>query len=650
MTSNEKISIRNQGERQDIAHDPVARGPIGVDLFFVGTGADTDLPADIIDNPKLLEQAAKRRELYTNLRGYFSKVPDVRMEAAQAVSQGLVSDQEMDGIYRNLTEFLREDANNGRILLYLPSELLPDYSTLHTPQQSDTRETFRKLYSDAWVRLLFESDIRANFVDGDVLEPGMGAPVRVRKAAHLLPDILEKNIIDARIVVDLLDISREDELLTSLTEGAMAARGRNVIDDYTWRQILALAKEKPIMENVLQSANLHAADGRVKEASLNQLTLQLDDEISEIEKHYADTRLTISPERIRWERGVRIDEAIDRVALSLRDKLLIGTELEAHEIERATVGTTVDMQIAAIRGSMLAGERMQTLRGDSAAREFTKRLSLFFRELWNGSDAVKEAVAVTLRHWEVMGIADTVLSRDLGIRVPDLAAPQAVEPDEFVSTDAEYLSDASRKIASNAELSKYVFPVILAFGSRLKGYAGDGADFDAALFIKPGTPVGMRTEILEQLRLDIPELSGIDKLLEFWMQNVNGRYVLQTEPGDADTLVGAEQIHMVLGGVWAGEQSDVQKLKGDIVAGYLHIKNLKERKTVMRYTYLRQLELDMLQFRLMHKGYRKFYPDRRSEAAPDSDLIDWKSDYWDPGYRRVASLLFLSRVFLPDLS
>ena len=40
----------------------------------------------------------------------------------------------------------------------------------------------------------------------------------------------------------------------------------------------------------------------------------------------------------------------------------------------------------------------------------------------------------------------------------------------------------------------------------------------------------------------------------------------------------------------------------------------------------------------------------KKQGTKNSDLIDWKSDYWDPGYRRIATKLFLSRVFLPDLS
>jgi hypothetical protein len=53
----------------------------------------------------------------------------------------------------------------------------------------------------------------------------------------------------------------------------------------------------------------------------------------------------------------------------------------------------------------------------------------------------------------------------------------------------------------------------------------------------------------------------------------------------------------------------------------------------------------------MHKGYRKNYPANKEEKLVYGDLIDFGSDFWDQGYREVATQLFLRKVFLPpDLS
>jgi hypothetical protein len=60
--------------------------------------------------------------------------------------------------------------------------------------------------------------------------------------------------------------------------------------------------------------------------------------------------------------------------------------------------------------------------------------------------------------------------------------------------------------------------------------------------------------------------------------------------------------------------------------------------------------MDNLQYRLMHKGYDIFKPSKRIAGSEHSALIDWNSAFWDEGYRRIATLGFLSKVFLPDLS
>ena len=71
-----------------------------------------------------------------------------------------------------------------------------------------------------------------------------------------------------------------------------------------------------------------------------------------------------------------------------------------------------------------------------------------------------------------------------------------------------------------------------------------------------------------------------------------------------------------------------------------------------RINWLRQLELEALQYRLMHKGYSRFYPLNamaETTKTQNSFLIDSESAFWDSGYRRLATKLFISRVFLPAI-
>jgi hypothetical protein len=68
-----------------------------------------------------------------------------------------------------------------------------------------------------------------------------------------------------------------------------------------------------------------------------------------------------------------------------------------------------------------------------------------------------------------------------------------------------------------------------------------------------------------------------------------------------------------------------------------------------RMVWLGELERDVLQYRLMHKGYRRFFPPRGGIDRFRAQGLDPESVFWDSGYRRLATKLFVSRVFLPQL-
>ncbi len=52
----------------------------------------------------------------------------------------------------------------------------------------------------------------------------------------------------------------------------------------------------------------------------------------------------------------------------------------------------------------------------------------------------------------------------------------------------------------------------------------------------------------------------------------------------------------------------------------------------------------------MHKGYRHFFPKKGNLETEHSDNVDSDSAFYDSGYRRLATQLFINRVFLPQLS
>lgn len=103
---------------------------------------------------------------------------------------------------------LLDNPEQERIALFLPFESLPA-----ADEQSDEAQRFRRSYLSALSDLLRVQDVRANFVDGDVLEVDArpGDPERVIKAAHLIPWLVQSGMLQES---DIIMLARdEDELL-----------------------------------------------------------------------------------------------------------------------------------------------------------------------------------------------------------------------------------------------------------------------------------------------------------------------------------------------------------------------------------------------------------------------------------------------------
>lgn len=635
--------------------------PAGVDLFLSGTGEENFLPNEVASNLKLLEEAAQRRKLSGGIGRIFEQMDDLDLSVDEALKKGLIKSEELAGIYQELTEFIGTDDNHDRIILYLPFQILPD---LNAPEKQSaelaaSQERFADIYKKAWIRLLFESEVRASFVDGDVLEEGLGEPVRIRKAGHLIPEILKKGLISAEDALEQLELATEDELLQSLAEGLAVAQDEQLISQDNWRKVQAIGKAKPMVVSILEKRvesfpkvllrPEKMTAGEVFGELVSSLTVNLAT-IEARNKPGSEETKRITPARVKWIKQVERDQVIDnfasQVASELQNRRLGVKEIELLCQKR---GFADGYQLAGLRSFIRAGEKLAG--GDPLkAKEFAVTYKSLLKKLWaGGSVGVKDEVVSGLAHWQKLGIIDEEFVNGFGIKIPDLASPFPVDLETLLTTDLKPLTEAARKIKENPDLERYLYPIVLVFGSRLKGHAALAADFDMAVFVKPGIPWEKRKEVMEKLRREIPELKGIERILEFWLEKKDNRFNFRQVPEDSLGAVDVSQVHFILGGVWLGQGEEVSQVYGDLLARYLDLKRFKEQKNQVRMHLLRQMEMDFLQFRLLHKGYHHFYPNRRKEGSEHFDLIDWKSDFWDPGFRRVATLLFLSRVFLPDL-
>jgi hypothetical protein len=57
------------------------------------------------------------------------------------------------------------------------------------------------------------------------------------------------------------------------------------------------------------------------------------------------------------------------------------------------------------------------------------------------------------------------------------------------------------------------------------------------------------------------------------------------------------------------------------------------------------MERDTVLYRLLHKGYERYFPIQSPYAG--ATAIDGDSAFYDPRFRRFATELYLGRVFLP---
>ena len=571
-------------------------GPMGLDLFLSDSNETS---------------ATERRHLYSLTKTAFDQ-----LDHTQSLTPEIAGD-----LYQTFTSFLNTDINNGRILLYLPQELLPylDQTAGKPAFLLQAEKNFSDHYKKSWLRLLFESNVRASFVDGDVLEPGLGEPSRVRKAAHLLPDMITHGIISVAEVENLLKITDDDELINSLTEGLTAAK------DTT-----------PLTTEVDSSE------------------FQLDTDLKKIDLQYATGSPYIaswSPARVAWEKQVKRQDALDRAAKVI-SRHFLSHQSTPETIERLfqTRGFDQAYPLTALKSIIISAETLSHTDFPAAKKIADTYIPLLHNYWFTSGLEIKNTIASGLNHWARLKLVDDSLLHQLGVPFPDLTSPFPVDLSELINGDFKPLATVAQHLNEDPELSKDFFPLILAYGSRVKGVGSLVADTDIAVFIKPSVPFEKRERVLAELRQKNPELNGIDKILEYWIDQKDGHFGLRSVSPGTITVAGAMTVHFLMDGLWIGASGGYEKLYHDIGEKYLDLSRFGDQKEEARTQLLSKLELDMLQFRLMHKGYRYYYPSAHPTGTAHTDLIDGTSDFWDPGYRRVATLLFLSRVFLPDLS
>ena len=571
-----------------------------VESFFDSKHADALWPQPITAQLDFRTQTETQQALLGVVQTVFANLP-IGITLAAGLESGLITEVVAIDLLNRLARYLESDAAYGRIIFYLPLELTSPIQTssavLHV-----AADRFQKMYRRIWEAQLGQYDIRANFVDGDVLETTKrtGDPLRVVKATHLIPGLIESGHMT----------------LAEVT--AYARKSSDPLLRHGIQEACAVIKSPKITEEAAVSAE------EIRITLLANIT-----EASCLEDR------AVTPNRLRWLRQTAILKAITRSAKKLMPIVGNGAALPIP----ATIDTSMlSAYIEAVRLVMLNEQKLANRYRDwlASVTESTN------------NKAVHASVAKLYRHAYTVGILQDESEGADNIHLPALEGPFSKNLNDF-SPSLPECSVMITQIVQNAYLSSRVYPVTILFGSQLKGYDAENADADVAVFIKPGTPLLDFPEIAKSLRHIFAHERIMGSVVMFSLDMVDTHLVVtgNTQTTDAPPLY--SWTHVLMGGAWIGETASIAKLQHELLVPYLFNPTVTLDGKPIRERWLEEMERDSIQYRLLHKGYERYYPIRNPQYIGAGSTVDGGSPFYDPTFRRIATLLFLTRVFFPKL-
>src|SRR3989339_394350 len=225
--------------------------------------------------------------------------------------------------------------------------------------------------------------------------------------------------------------------------------------------------------------------------------------------------------------------------------------------------------------------------------------------------------------------------------------------DEFRRINSEVYHGITKNreawLKHDKNILKYLYPVILILGSRLKGYGSDKSDIDFAIFLRPG----VHFKKAKKLRISLKKIFVHEKIhgdiVEFWLKNDGHELVVSKVP-KKEVFIGEKYwSDSLFGGAWIGDINAIKKIRERLLIPYFYDRKETIYGRDARGLYIEELERDNLQYRLMHKGYARFCPVFGGVNTANTDKVDGLSMFWDSGYRQIATKLFIGRVFLPKI-
>lgn len=618
-----------------------------VDLLLQEEKGGDIIPREIRTSVNVQRQSEFRLKLIFHMESIFKLIPkNNTMSIPECVTEGIINISSAILLYKELCDFLDSDKYNKRLILYLPFELLPE-STWYSSSEELTEEVrrFVETYLCNWKLMLNVYDVRANFVDGDILESQHddGTLPRVCKAAHLIPVLIKKGILSLKETVYLIESSDSKILRNSIADTF------GVLSD------MNLLSLNDLNEMSLSSDFLIRSTAIIVKDSLNKInavieTKKFDQLVSEIERSFTIETQAIyydserkNKARISWEIQRDIDFLIEFYANEIVE-LIKNNRVGVKDITNVIDNTKNDyLSVVCLTGikkfceSILKNEREK-------AFTIVKFILPYMRKLFYSTEKISDYIEIICNHLYHLGL---ITKGDVNwFDFNPTRIEKTLTTDDV--TGMVYESKINRIISfitNNCEVSDYVLPVLVVYGSRVKGYSNRTADNDIAFFIKPGISLDKKSEIQKLLSRAIADSEIRSEPLEFWLEEKNSRLRIIDFDSSDKSFGDSSMVHVLFQSVWFGQIETIKNLFQKLMPNYLKNNTLNNSRTI----WLEEMERNVLQYRLMHKGYSRFYSTESLFKTKHSSEIDGNSIFWDSGYRKLSSKLFIGKVYLPEI-
>ena len=600
-----------------------------VESFFSMEHAHAAWPKRITARADFQKQIADQQSLLHAIQTVCTALP-FGTTLAQAVDTQLVTHTVATDLLNRLSAYVHTGGAYGRIIFYLPMELTSPIVTTDAALL-EASNCFQQSYRRAWEHLALQHDVRANFVDGDVLEIEKRTqdPVRVVKATHLIPGLIQSGHMTFG---DVLQYAADtDDML--FTKGVYEASA--VLLDLkliTKGEVALLSQSSSLQEHYHRLMQLDFSKAPEESVSEASILATLDAAVMEVQSLELPG---ITPNRKKWLQEVAFEEAISQAGAKL--STIIQT-VATFPTPSGTPCVTLRAYVDAVRRCTLQAQTL-TLQHRQWLQAVTNHTS---------NKALLDSVTKLYLHANTAGILSAEILQEEQIRTPVLQGPFSKNLENFTPRVSEFETMAAQ-IAEDVYLSDLVYPVVILLGSQLKGYGISNADADAAVFVRPGVVKSDLPELAERLKKIFAHERIGGSAIMFWLEKSVGLLVVRENTQTTDAPPLPTWTHVLMGGAWVGERNDIQLLQHALLTPYLFNPTEVHEGKPVRERWLEEMERDSILYRLLHKGFARYYPAQSPMDTVHGAAIDGTTAFYDPQFRRIATELFLTRVFFPNL-